>query len=79
MDILWCPECKNAVLKGASAVLPGKSYREDGTRIQPIRPKEQKVMEPVEYEGRTECPRGHGPLKAWEGKPRCWTCGWPER
>ncbi len=25
------------------------------------------------------CPRGHGELKPWDGKPRCWTCGWPEK
>jgi hypothetical protein len=25
----------------------------------------------------TECPRGHGKLREWEGMPRCWTCGWP--
>ena len=24
-----------------------------------------------------ECPNGHGPLKSWEGKMVCWTCGWP--
>jgi len=23
------------------------------------------------------CPHGHGPLKAWKGKPRCCTCGYP--
>jgi hypothetical protein len=23
------------------------------------------------------CPHGHGPLRAWEGMPRCWTCGYP--
>jgi len=22
-----------------------------------------------------ECPEGHGPLRLWEGRPRCWTCG----
>lgn len=22
-----------------------------------------------------ECPAGHGPLKLWNGKPRCWKCG----
>ena len=26
----------------------------------------------------SDCPHGHGPLKEWEGKMRCWTCGWPE-
>lgn len=25
------------------------------------------------------CPRGHGPLKIWDGKLRCWTCGWPAK
>ncbi len=25
------------------------------------------------------CPHGHGPLKIWDGKPRCWTCGWPDK
>ena len=25
-----------------------------------------------------QCPRGHGELRAWEGRLRCWTCGWPE-
>lgn len=24
-----------------------------------------------------ECPHGHGPLKMWDGKPRCWKCGYP--
>jgi hypothetical protein len=24
----------------------------------------------------TECPNGHGPLRTWEGRLRCWTCGW---
>lgn len=24
------------------------------------------------------CPHGHGPLKPWEGVPRCWKCGWQE-
>jgi hypothetical protein len=24
-----------------------------------------------------DCPRGHGRLRDWEGKPRCWKCGWP--
>lgn len=23
-----------------------------------------------------ECPMGHGPLRMWEGQPRCWKCGW---
>lgn len=23
------------------------------------------------------CERGHGTLRLWEGKYRCWTCGWP--
>jgi hypothetical protein len=32
----------------------------------------------VEYEGQTDCPRGHGALGLWAGKPRCWTCGWPD-
>jgi hypothetical protein len=27
----------------------------------------------------SQCPRGHGKLRDWEGKPRCWTCGWPWR
>ena len=22
------------------------------------------------------CPHGHGELREWEGKPRCWTCGY---
>lgn len=26
-----------------------------------------------------ECPKGHGPLKLWQGKARCWTCGWPDK
>lgn len=25
----------------------------------------------------SECPRGHGNLREWEGVPRCWSCGWP--
>jgi len=25
----------------------------------------------------TDCPRGHGKLREWDGMPRCWTCGWP--
>ncbi|HTD68395.1 MAG TPA: hypothetical protein VK846_17865 [Candidatus Limnocylindria bacterium] len=25
----------------------------------------------------TICTRGHGPLRLWDGKLRCWTCGWP--
>jgi hypothetical protein len=25
----------------------------------------------------TECPRGHGTLREWDGLPRCWECGWP--
>ena len=25
----------------------------------------------------TECPRGHGTLREWEGLPPCWDCGWP--
>jgi hypothetical protein len=25
----------------------------------------------------SECPRGHGTLRDWEGLPRCWECGWP--
>lgn len=29
---------------------------------------------------RNLCPEGHGQLKPWEGRPRCWTCGWtPDR
>ncbi|MCD4779836.1 MAG: hypothetical protein K8S27_04720 [Candidatus Omnitrophica bacterium] len=22
------------------------------------------------------CPNGHGPLRLWDGKLKCWTCGW---
>jgi hypothetical protein len=25
------------------------------------------------------CPRGHGLLKDWQGKKRCYTCGWPDK
>jgi hypothetical protein len=25
----------------------------------------------------SECPRGHGKLREWDGMPRCWSCGWP--
>jgi hypothetical protein len=25
----------------------------------------------------TDCPRGHGKLREWDGMPRCWKCGWP--
>jgi hypothetical protein len=24
------------------------------------------------------CPKGHGELKRWEDKYRCWKCGWPD-
>jgi hypothetical protein len=24
-----------------------------------------------------ECPQGHGTLRKWDGKLRCWTCGYP--
>jgi hypothetical protein len=34
------------------------------------------VRSPIEGEC---CPEGHGPLRLWEGTPRCWTCGWPYR
>jgi len=26
-----------------------------------------------------DCPKGHGPLRDWSGKPRCWECGWPDK
>ena len=26
-----------------------------------------------------ECPRGHGALREFNGRPRCWKCGWPEK
>jgi hypothetical protein len=25
------------------------------------------------------CPRGHGPMKVWDGRPRCWTCGYSDK
>jgi len=25
------------------------------------------------------CPRGHGPLREWSGKLRCWECGYPDK
>jgi hypothetical protein len=25
----------------------------------------------------SDCPRGHGKLREWDGLPRCWECGWP--
>ncbi len=25
---------------------------------------------------RRHCPNGHGPLREWDGRMRCWTCGW---
>lgn len=28
--------------------------------------------------GGQDCPHGHGPLQNWEGRLRCWVCGWPE-
>jgi GTPase SAR1 family protein len=31
------------------------------------------------HEHQGNCPRGHGPMKIWEGKLRCWTCGYPDR
>ena len=27
----------------------------------------------------TECPRGHGKLRDFKGRLRCWICGWPEK
>ncbi len=36
---------------------------------------EEKPMH--EYHGEKQCPNGHGPLKEWDGKLRCWKCGWP--
>lgn len=32
--------------------------------------------EEEEEENLGVCPNGHGDLKLWEGKPRCWTCGY---
>jgi molecular chaperone DnaK (HSP70) len=25
------------------------------------------------------CPRGHGPMRMWEGRHMCWTCGYPDK
>jgi hypothetical protein len=52
--------------------------------IQPIAPIRPGHSHPATYpEARTysanECHRGHGLLRDWEGKPRCWTCGWPAK
>lgn len=26
----------------------------------------------------TQCARGHGALRIWNGEMRCWTCGYPD-
>lgn len=37
------------------------------------------VMKSGQIHETEECPRGHGPLGDWQGKARCWTCGWPDK
>lgn len=36
-----------------------------------------KAIAAIGSEGAKICPRGHGELREWNGKFRCWTCGWP--
>ncbi len=31
----------------------------------------------TENQPRESCPNGHGELQLWDGKLRCWKCGWP--
>ncbi len=38
--------------------------------------KEKGKAEEKSSKGVKTCPNGHGPLKAWEGRLRCWTCGY---
>jgi hypothetical protein len=39
----------------------------------------QTAVKSITDSSEPSCPRGHGPLRQWEGKPRCWTCGWPDK
>lgn len=42
-----------------------------------IRRAAEAMLRRGEISSATDCPRGHGRLREWEGLPRCWTCGWP--
>lgn len=45
----------------------------------PTRKKSSKPTRPKVVTSEQNCPRGHGPLKLWDGLPRCWKCGWPDK
>lgn len=40
-----------------------------------------KLYQPPEIENvnKEQCPNGCGELKSWDGKLRCWKCGWPDK
>lgn len=57
-----CPDCESLV---GVPLLKARI-------VEDLVPKEPAVVEPP------LCPNGHGPLRDWEGKPRCWTCGYPD-
>jgi len=88
----WSEVSRSAWDESSSRLL--KTIREDGNRIQFRCPSckrkltadigmagtravcqhcQREILIPAEC-----CPNGHGLLRPWSGKLRCWTCGWPE-
>ena len=67
-----CPEC-SYVIK-----IPVPKKKRARNYIPPNqRPPNRKATSPqnsVQY-----CPNGHGLLEIWEGSPRCFVCGWPQK
>jgi uncharacterized protein with PIN domain len=77
-----CPRCHALVNRAAWEAHLSEHQRDNRSRQKP-RPRARPQAgglnpEPVPtgIQGQP-CPRGHGPLRSWEGVPRCWTCGWP--
>lgn len=77
-----CPACRAFVSHAALEAHLREHRREDQARQKRTRraraktsvPKPVSELAATPAEGQC-CPRGHGPLRPWEGTPRCWTCG----
>ena len=88
---VWCKDCGLEQTQTAGrcdeelVMIPPSCRKCDGDLI-PLPPEDKgrepgfdgflnrlrHLIKPKEY-----CPLGHGRLKLWEGKARCYKCGWP--
>jgi hypothetical protein len=80
-----CPHCGKRQVVAASnrgstvrCMSCGRNY-EVGSRVVAAEVVAAEVVDGPSAAESDVCPRGHGRLREFRGKLRCWTCGWPEK